>query len=64
MENPCFSVRLKFFATEPLRDLADPTEALALERLLNQGINPGNVADQFLWYRVADPQVGGAGRAP
>ncbi len=64
MENPCFSVRLKFFATEPLRDLADPTEALALERLLNQGINPGNVADQFLWDRVADPQVVGAGRAP
>jgi hypothetical protein len=31
----------------------DPTEALALERLLNQSINPGNVADQNLWGRVA-----------
>jgi hypothetical protein len=31
-----------------LHDLADPIEALALERLLNQGINSGNVADQFL----------------
>ncbi len=28
-----------------LRNLADPTNALALERLLNQGINSGNVTD-------------------
>jgi hypothetical protein len=31
-----------------LRDLADPIEALAPERLLNQGINSGNIPDQFL----------------
>src|SRR5712692_2694024 len=45
-----------------LRTLADPTNALALQRLLNQGINSGNVADQFLRDRVAIPQVVGAGR--
>src|SRR5207302_8918766 len=36
--------------------------ALTLERLLNQGINSGKVADQFLWDSEADPQVVGAGR--
>src|SRR6266516_5725845 len=51
-----------FFTTERSRDLAEPTEALTLERLLNQGINSGNGADQFLWDSVADPQVVGAGR--
>src|SRR5712692_10324287 len=51
-----------YFTTERSRGLAEPTEALTLERLLNQGINSGNVADQFLWDSVADPQVGGAGR--
>jgi hypothetical protein len=45
-----------------LHDLADSTEALALERLLNQDINSGDVADQFLWDSVANLQVGGAGR--
>jgi hypothetical protein len=36
--------------------------ALALEHLLNQGINSGNVADQFLWDSVAHHQVVGADR--
>src|SRR5260370_34387526 len=48
--------------TERSRDLAEPTKALPLERLLNQGINYRNVADQFIWNSVADPQVGGASR--
>jgi hypothetical protein len=39
-----------------------PAEALALERLLNQGFNSGNVADQLLWESVADQQVVGTGR--
>src|SRR5947209_6143015 len=50
------------FATKLFRNLADPSEALTLERLLNQGIDSGNVADQFLWESVADPQIVGAGR--
>src|SRR6266566_5741984 len=45
-----------------LRSLADPTNALALERPLNQGIDSGNVADQFLRDQVAIPQVVGTGR--
>jgi hypothetical protein len=40
----------------------DQALALTLERLLNQGINSGNVADQFLWDSVTDPQIVGAGR--
>src|SRR5260370_35351855 len=48
--------------TEHSRDLAEPTKALPLERLLNQGINYSDVADQFIWESVADPQVGGASR--
>src|SRR5712691_1269339 len=40
----------------------DQALALTLERLLNQGIKSGNVADQFLWDSVAGPQVVGAGR--
>ena len=39
-----------------------PAEALALERLLNQGFNSGNVADQLLWESGVDPQVVGTGR--
>src|SRR6266566_6509115 len=41
-----------------LRSLAGPTNALALERLLNQGIDSGNIADQFLRDGVAISQVG------
>src|SRR6266487_839488 len=46
----------------PFFDRARPMDALALERLLNQGIHSSDVADQFLWECVADPQVGDAGR--
>ena len=42
-------------ATERFRNLPDPTEALGLEHLLDQGINPCNVANQFQWESVADP---------
>jgi len=37
-------------------------EPLALERLLNHGINDGKIARQFLWEIVANFQVGGTGR--
>jgi hypothetical protein len=40
----------------------DQALALTLERLLNQGINYSDIADQFLWDREADSQVVGAGR--
>ena len=36
-------------------EIIRPTEALALEGLLNQGFNSGNVADQLLWESVVDP---------
>ncbi len=51
-----------FLRQTTLPRLARPTDALALERLLNQDINYSDIADQFLWESVADPQVGGAGR--
>ena len=38
------------------------SRTLALECLLDQGINSGNVADQFLWESVANFQIGDAGR--
>ena len=53
MKNPFFRCASNF-ATELFRDLADPTETLVLERLLNQGINYSDIADQFLWDSVAD----------
>ena len=43
------------FTTERSCDLAEPTKALTLERLLNQGINYSEIADQFLWESVAYP---------
>ena len=51
-----------FCSTCSFFDRARPADALALERLLNQGINYSDIAAQFLWESVADPQVGGAGR--
>ena len=35
---------------------------LDFERLLNHGIDYGNIADQFLWNSVAISQVGHTGR--
>ena len=40
----------------------DQVLTLTLERLLNQGINYSDIADQFLWDSEADSQVVGAGR--
>jgi len=41
---------------------AIPVKSLALERLLNHGINYGKIADQVLWESVAISQVGDAVR--
>ena len=42
-----------------LRDLADPIEALALERLLNQGINSGNTASKHFQEAAMMNRTGG-----
>src|SRR2546426_209413 len=61
LEQGCRVDKILFRITWYLHTSADPNEALALECLLNQRLNSGNVTDQFLRDSVASLKIGDAG---